>query len=236
MNRVLHVAKTLAIATCLGSTVSKTAVATEDDVGIWGAFTTENAFDGAEGPSRWRYWFDAQLRYFDVGSGVNTYQLRPGIGYTVSENMVAHAGYMYVHARNSSGRTVTEDRLWQQLTWNVARWDHGTLSMRARVSQRWVSAGDDIGWQFQYQLKYVRPLGSAEKLDLIFTVEPFFMLQDTDWGANSGLAQNRTGVGLGWKLSPRLTIESGYLNQYIFVDDSEDRMNHIGVVNFKMKF
>jgi hypothetical protein len=45
---------------------------------------------------RWRYWFDAQLRYFDIGSGINQYQLRPGIGYTISDNMVAHAGYLHL--------------------------------------------------------------------------------------------------------------------------------------------
>jgi hypothetical protein len=127
--------KKLAIAAIFGCAVSGGTTAAEDNVGIWGVFTTEDAFDGAEGPSRWRYWFDAQLRYFDIGSGINTYQLRPGIGYTISDNMVAHAGYMYVHASNGAGRTVTEDRLWQQLTWNIARWRHGTLSMRARVQQ-----------------------------------------------------------------------------------------------------
>lgn len=228
--------KELAIAAFLGCTMSTAAMAAEDNVGIWGIFSTEDAFDTAAGTSRWRYWFDAQLRYFDLGSGINQYQLRPGIGYTISDNMVAHAGYMYVHASNASGRTVTEDRLWQQLTWNIARWSHGTLSMRARVQQRSVSTGDDIGWQLQYLMKYVRPLGSTGNLDFIFSVEPFFILRDTDWGADSGLSQNRTAIGLGWKLSPTTSIETGYLHQYIPVDDAEDLVNHIAVVNLKMKF
>jgi hypothetical protein len=228
--------KKLAMAAIFGCTVSGGTMAAEDNVGIWGVFTSEDAFDSAEGPSRWRYWFDAQLRYIDIGSGINTYQLRPGIGYTISENMVAHAGYMYVHASNGAGRTVTEDRLWQQLTWNIARWSHGTLSMRARVQQRSVSTGDEIGWQFQYLMKYVRPLGSTGNLDFIFSVEPFFILRDTDWGADSGLSQNRTSIGLGWKLSSKIGIETGYMHQYIPVDDAEDLVNHLGVVNFKVKF
>jgi hypothetical protein len=85
-------------------------------------------------------------------------------------------------------------------------------------------------------MKYVRPLGSTENLHFIFSVEPFFILRDTDWGADSGLTQNRTGIGLGWKLSPTIAIETGYLNQYLFVDDAEDLVNHLGVVNFKVKF
>ncbi len=236
MNRFSRLMRNLAVAALFGCTMSTAAMAAEDNVGIWGIFSTEDAFDTAAGASRWRYWFDAQLRYFDVGSGINTYQLRPGIGYTISDNMVAHAGYMYVHASNGSGRTVTEDRLWQQLTWNVARWTHGTLSMRARFQQRSVSAGDDLGWQLQYLMKYVRPMGSTGNLDLHISVEPFFILRDTDWGAESGLSQNRTAFGLGWKLSPTLAIETGYMHQYIPVDDAEDQVNHLAVVNFNVKF
>jgi Protein of unknown function (DUF2490) len=228
--------KNLAIAAVFACAAANSALAAEDNVGIWGIFTTEGAFDTAEGPGPWRYWFDAQLRYFDVGSGINQYQLRPGIGYAISDNMSVHAGYMYVHASNGSGRTVTEDRLWQQLTWNIARWSHGTLSMRARFQQRSVSTGDDLGWQFQYLMKYVRPIGSTENLDFIVSVEPFFILRDTDWGAESGLSQNRTAIGLGWKLSPTIAIETGYMHQYIPVDDAEDLVNHLGVVNFKVKF
>ncbi len=236
MIQVLHLLKNLAIAVIFGCAVSGGTRAAEDNFGIWGIFTSEDAFDSAEGPSRWRYWFDAQLRYFDIGSGINTYQLRPGNGYTVSDNMVAHAGYIYVHTSNDSGRTVTEDRLWQQLTWNIARWSHGTLSIRARVQQRSVSTGDDIGWQFQYLMKYVRPIGNTGNLHFIFSVEPFFILRDTDWGADSGLSQRRISIGLSWKLSPTFAIETGYMNQHLFVDDAEDLVNHLGVVNFKVKF
>lgn len=234
--RFLRPMGNLAIAAMFAFMAPAGTMAAEDNVGIWGIFTSEDAFGTAEAPSRWRYWFDAQLRYFDIGSGINQYQVRPGIGYTISDNMVAHAGYMYVHASNASGRTVTEDRLWQQLTWNIARWTHGTLSMRARFQQRSVSTGDDLGWQFQYLMKYVRPLGSTGNLDFIISIEPFFILRDTDWGADSGLSQNRTAIGLGWKLSPTIGIDTGYMHQYIPVDDAEDLVNHLGVVNFKVKF
>ena len=61
---------------CLG--VAFTAVAAEDDLGIWTIVSTSDAFQLDSGPSRWLYTFDAQARYFDVGSGANQYLLRPG--------------------------------------------------------------------------------------------------------------------------------------------------------------
>jgi hypothetical protein len=212
------------------------APATEDDTGLWGIFSTTDHFETASGASRWSYWFDAQARYFDLGSGRNQYVLRPGIGYDVSDNMSVMAGYGYFHSRSSSGANFHEDRFWQQLAWNVAKWDHGTLSMRTRLEQRSVSRGSDLGRRLRYMAKYVRPLGTTHSLDLIVSLEPMFDLRDTDWGGDSGLDQVRAATALGWKLSPKLAIETGYMYQYIRVDNAENVANHLGVVNFKMKF
>jgi hypothetical protein len=212
------------------------AQAAEEDFGIWGIFSTTDAFPSADGNNRWQYWFDAQARYFDIGSGINQYVIRPGVGYAISDNMSVWAGYGRFRTSNRVGDVSNEDRLWQQLSWNVARTDHGVLSMRARLEQRSVSTGDDLGWRLRYMAKYVRPLGSTENLDLILSIEPFFDLRDTDWGGDAGLSSNRTAIALGWKLSPKLAMETGYMHQYIWVDNAANRINHIGAVNFKMKF
>lgn len=220
----------------LACVCSPAAHATEEDVGIWGIFSTTDAFETDNGPSRWRYWFDGQARYFDIGSGINQYVLRPGVGYDVSENMSVWAGYGYFHSRTASGETVTENRFWQQLSWNVAQMGGGELSMRARLEERSISSGDDLGLVLRYMAKYVRPIGDSKGIDLIFSLEPFFKLTDTDWGGDAGLGQLRTVIGVGWKLTPKFGIETGYMNQFILRDNAEDLMNHLAVVNFKVKF
>ena len=107
--------------------------------------------------------------------------------------------------------------------------------MRARLEQRSVSAGDDLGLVFRFNAKYVRPIGDTGKASFFLAVEPFVDLRDTDWGGDSGLGQNRTYIGIGWRTSTDLTIETGYMNQYFWSDRSKDRSNHIAVVNFKVK-
>jgi hypothetical protein len=211
-------------------------MATEDDTGIWAIFSTTDAFETDSGTSRWRYWFDAQARYFDVGSGINQYVLRPGIGYDVSDNMSVWAGYGYFHSRTADGTTVTEDRFWQQLSWNAARMGGGVLSMRTRLEQRSISRGDDLGIVLRYMAKYVRPIGESQGIDLILSVEPFFDLVDTDWSGDAGLAQVRAVIGVGWTLTPKFGIETGYMNQYVRRDNAENLANHLAVVNFKVKF
>jgi Protein of unknown function (DUF2490) len=88
----------------------------------------------------------------------------------------------------------------------------------------------------RYMAKYVHPIGASQKTELILGVEPFFDLVDTDWGGDAGLGSLRSTIGVGWKVSPKLGIEAGYMNQYIFNDNGEDLDNHLGVVNFKVKF
>ncbi|MDH3276284.1 MAG: DUF2490 domain-containing protein [Gammaproteobacteria bacterium] len=82
-SRFRTLAAVLAISVC--GSLSAPAVATDDNDRLWTIFSTTDAFRSDDGPSRWHYWFDAQARYFDLGSGINQYLVRPGIGYELGE-------------------------------------------------------------------------------------------------------------------------------------------------------
>ena len=72
----------------------------------------------------------------------------------------------------------------------------------------------------------------------IFSPEAFFDLNDTDWGADSGFAQNRFFAGLAWKFDPEwhTTVEVGYLNQFLRDRSDDDSMNHILSMNLFLDF
>lgn len=219
---------------CLGP--SRPAIATTHDPGAWLIVSTNDAFQTANGPGPWRYSFDAQARFFDLGDGTDQYLLRPAIGYEVGENLNAWLGYARFHTTNRAGITVDEDRYWQQLDWTAGRWKDGVFSMRARLEQRSVSAGDDLGLVLRLNAKYVRPLGDAGTTSLILGLEPFFDLNPTDWGGASGINQNRVFIGIGKRFSEHLSMEAGYMNQLFFSDNGEDRDFHLGILNLKFKF
>jgi hypothetical protein len=85
-------------------------------------------------------------------------------------------------------------------------------------------------------VKYAKPLGESGKRDFVAALEPFVALRGTDWGGSSGLRQNRLSFGVAWTLSDKTTLETGYMNAMIWVDNGEDRMHHIAVLNLKKKF
>lgn len=209
--------------------------ATEDNPGAWIVFSTTDALKTDGQDSRWRYWFDAQARYFDLGSGANQWLARPGIGYEISDNVRGWVGYARFRARSSAGDIADENRFWQQIDWTVGQWLDGRVSMRVRLEQRSVSVGDDLGLVLRYGVKYERPIGDNGNASLIVAVEPFIDLRNTDWGGEAGLGQNRVTIGFGRRLSDRLSIEGGYMNQYRWRDNAENRVDHLGVLNFKVK-
>lgn len=111
----------------------------------------------------------------------------------------------------------------------------GQITMRTRLEQRSINIGDDLGVVLRFATKYVRPISADGDTSLIVGLEPFVDLQDTDWGGDAGIGQNRTYLGLGRRISNKLTLEVGYMHQYIFRDTGEDRLNHLAMLTIKAK-
>jgi hypothetical protein len=227
----------LLVIVVLAHSFPRWAQATEDLAGGWAVLTISDAFQTDTGPSRWRYWIDAQARYFDLGSGVNQYLVRPAIGFRPGDNLSVWAGYARFRTRGrSSGNVVNENRYWQQLSGTAGRWRGGTFSMRARLLQRFVDSSDDMALVLRTLVRYERPIGDDGRRSLILGLEPFFDLRTTDWSGGTGIFQNRVYAGIGWQVLDKLKIETGYMNQFFWVDNGEDISNHLFVVNFRTRF
>ena len=236
-NDALPIAAVLAVLAVF-ALMPAAAPAADNETGAWIIFTATDRFPPREPGSatRWRYWLDAHARYPDAGSGVNQLLIRPGLGYEISPDVTAWAGYARFRTHGRSGRTTTEDRFWQQLVWNAKRWDDASLSTRLRVEQRALSSGDDTGVVLRWQLRYARAVAPGSTTQLIASIEPFFDLRDTDYGATSGLSQGRLYVAVRWQLSERNQFEAGYQNQYVFADSGDDTMRHLAMLNFRTRF
>lgn len=226
----------IAAVIAIGCLPVQRADATENDPGVWTIFSTTGSFGDDDADNRWIYWFDAQARYFDIGSGVNQWLVRPAVGYEIRDGVNAWVGYARFRSRNRSGNVTDEDRYWQQVDWRAGHWRNGRITMRTRLEQRSVSSGDDMGLVLRFMTKYVRPFATDADKSLIIGIEPFVNLKDTDWGSDKGLAQNRLSVGMGWSVSNDLALEASYMNQYIWVDGGADRVNHLAMLAIKAKF
>lgn len=189
------------------------------------------------GWENFRWWLDVQARWRHEGEELDTTIVRPGIGYAINSQVTLFTGYALVSTHPSGKTDRTENRLWQQLSWNVPTDGTYKLQFRSRLEERFLENSDDTGWRFREFAKYTRPLTENGKRYLSAWDEVFFDLNDTDAGQNTGLRQNRGFIGLGWFLDDArgIAFEGGYLNQWIS-RPGDDRMNHALSLNLLMTF
>lgn len=206
---------------------------TLDDAGLWFAAFGNGKFESRQQDDRLRWWFDAHYRLRDDTSGFNQSIVRPGVGYAIDDLQTIWAGYAWINTAPVFGNNFDEHRAWQQWTATPSIGDWKFLH-RSRFEQRWVETGDDVGLRWRQLARGQRSLPNHPRLSSVTWDEIFFNLNDTDWGANSGLDQNRAFIGMGFKRDPnsRFRTEIGYLNQFINTNGSTDGLNHILSVNF----
>jgi len=198
------------------------------DWGGWFAYAGQGPLDlgGEDGP--WRWWFDGHARFADDSDGFNQSIVRPGIGYELSPASTLWLGYGWIHNDPPTGGSFNENRIWQQYMWGQTYESKRTFLARSRLEQRFVEAGDDLGWRFRQFVRWTTPLPSSQQLSLRFWDEILLDLNDTDWGQDTGFDQNRLFAGFGWSTpsAPDFVLEFGYLNQYVNRSSAADAMNH----------
>ena len=104
---------------------------------------------------------------------------------------------------------------------------NGTVSARSRLEQRYRSdEGDDVGYRFRQFIRWSKALN--ENWSMVVWDELFFGLNNTDWGQDNGLDQNRLYVGPAYQISEKWRVEFGYLNNYIDLpgNDTNAITNH----------
>ncbi len=231
MVRALSLA--LLLTTLAVGTTRAVAAQTLEDTGLWFAALGNGQFESLDDDSPFRWWFDTHYRLRDDRNGFNQSIIRPGLGCALAEEQTLWAGYAWIRTSPVTGDDFDEHRSWQQWTATPSIGDWRFLH-RSRIEQRWVEIGDDVGLRWRQFARGQRILSHCPQWSLVLWDEVFFHLNDTDWGANTGLNQNRAFIGFGYKRYPRAAVrtEVGYLNQFINRRGGLDGLNHILSINF----
>jgi hypothetical protein len=210
---------------------------TRDDGGLWLMWLGQGRFAPRDEPlGALRWWLDVQPRWLGDGDRYDTTLLRPGLGWALDERVTAWAGYAWIQVDPVGVAPFDENRVWQQVTWNVPV-EGFTLLSRTRLEQRFIEGSGDTGWRFRQFVKATLPLSPDGDVFASAYDEIFHDIDDTAWGQRQGLRQNRAFAGLGWRFDPERnwSLEVGYLNQWLD-RPGEDAMNHILSINVFMNF
>ena len=216
--------------------VAGAARAADEGPGIWLIGSGAGAYPGAVRESRWRWWFDGQVRYFDRDNAVDQYVMRPGVSFSLTDHSSAWLGIALIVTTDDIGNRREERRLWQQYSWSRKLANGKTLALRTRVAQRRRDTGDGTAIWLRQRIALTVPVPHRNDVGIVMAVEPFVDFRDTDWGADPGLAQFRASVGARFRIRHQLSVEAGYMNQYFPRDDQRDILNHLVYFNFRARF
>ena len=208
----------------------------QTDTGIWGAALARGnfAYLNPELSKRWLWWMEGQVRARECCSSdiaLNQSLIRPGLGYALTDQSTVWLGYAHAWNELPDNTDIQEDRIWEQYMWS-GKTPLGAFTSRSRLEQRWQANGSDTGSRFRQFFKFSWPISFLPGVDFVVWDEVFVNLNNTDWGpklqSHQGFDQNRGFVGFGYRFTPEIKTEIGYMNQYIDVhSSSNNRMNNI---------
>lgn len=181
----------------------------------------------------WQLSQELIARFSDNRSGLYEVEATTMLGYRLGSVTLA-AGYVHNPQYSDGDFTVMEHRAREQITFdNIAKIGSGKLSARIRLEQRWRENADGTAWRARPYIKYSLPLRG--KTSLTLSNEAFVNLKNTSFQRTEGLDRLRSLVAINTPLVGNLSLEAGYLNQYGFVRNGEDNVDHVASASLSLK-
>ena len=159
--------------------------------------------------------------------------LRTGINYHANSNTTLRMGYAWAETYaygdypiNGFGKTFTEHRMYEVATL-TQRTGSLDLSHRIMLEQRWLpryisaESSKPDEWLFMNRARYMLRLQQSLKGKTLEDKEPYVAANDeilVGFGKNVNeniFDQNRFGLLLGYRVSPKFRLEAGYISQIV---------------------
>jgi len=208
---------------------SGAATAGEDGTGTWLVLGRTGSLGNDADAGGWRYGLQGGLRYFNRQPDFHQYVFRAGLAYRLGQRFTLWGGYAYFRTELEDGASRVEQRAWQQLDWEICRWESARLQSRTRLEQRFIEGAAETGWVLRqrFQFEHTLPAGDVR---LKAGTESFHNLRQTD-RLQEGFVQLRAYAGFEFDVG-NYDVDVGYLYQRVRVRGAADTVNHLLVVGF----
>ena len=218
-------------------TLSVQASPANDDMSIWVSNTFQTDFGG----SPYLAFLELHPRTKSDNNKFSQVIVRPLLGYKVNKHLQLWAGYTWQGEYNDQTdfELATND-IMEQVQW-IDNWTSQlNFQYRFRLEQRMFAHEDDVGHRMRHRVRFMYSIPDS-KAYLIASDELFVYFNDIETGrlthsVQSGINQNRSYVGVGYKVAPFLNVDTGYQLQYVHNYGTPDLTNHIWMTNMNFNF
>lgn len=184
---------------------------------------------------KWRLGEEVTFRFSDDRGGLYEIESATMLNHALTKKVTLAAGYIHNPRYVEGHATTTERRAREQITVDrLLTIGKGTVTGRLRAEQRWRDGNGATGWRLRPFVRYMLPL--AGKTRLVLSNETFVNLNTTSFQRQPGFERMRQFAGINVPLSSKLALEAGYLNQYFFIRDGDDDVNHVASVSLTANF
>lgn len=183
--------------------------------------------------SPFQYYLEPQIRFIDEADIFNQFLLLGGMGYPFSSTLSLFAGPGWILTKTTQGDTTNEIRFWQQLNWGAVRNSTLSLDSRTRLEERINTQYSQVALRFRERLWIRMPFKNLPKYSFSFFDEVFFNLNHPEWTSPRSFEQNRAFIGIAKQLTNNVSIDAGYLNQYL--RSNRIRMDNVLLVLFSVR-
>ncbi len=228
---------TLLLAGLLLATTPTFSAPVKEDFGAWISNTFQTDFGG----SPFLAFLELGPRTKNDNSELSQMIVRPLLGYKLSQQLQLWAGYTWQgeYNKQSDFEMATNDIV-EQLQW-IDNWTPQlNFQYRFRLEQRFFADEAETGHRMRHRFRFVYTLPGSS-VYLIALDELFVYFNSIDEGrmaltVKSGVNQNRSYVGVGYKLTPQLNIDTGYQLQFVNNAGAPDGITHVWTTNINVNF
>lgn len=195
---------------------------------------------------KWSIGADFQLRTADDYQYIKVLLFKPGINYSLNKKINLSSGFAYlkIYLRPVVANSrLDEKMIWEQISYN-SKFNQVSVLNRLRIEQRFIEQLNDhvFSQRLRYALQLQFPLQKLtnQKFEKGFYLglqnEVLFNIQNKEQLTNHFFDQNRAYLAIGYRFSPSVDLESGYMNQSIKRKDDNYTINDVAQVILKTRF
>lgn len=201
---------------------------TSEDGRVWLTYTAEHLLN-----PEWKVNLQLQPYWRDEGRTYDQVTYRHGLYYLPNTRWMLGGGYAYALGHPQSNKNTHENRLWEDIVYQLEANNDWRMSLRTRLEHRHFEEGDG---QMLHGLRETIKVSIPTRYSVSVVIwdECYFNINETANGVR-GFDQNRLFLGIATKVTDDSALELGYVNQFSH-RSAADIENHILGLSLSQSF